>query len=103
MSIPVNLQEKKPVESLAEAQKDEKRVKSGGSRKRKACPMEGCDRYLSVVNLAISCRCEKNFCDLHRDVIAHGCKAVDEKVQAAAKPIYQSAHARDGFSGSEAF
>lgn len=77
--------------------------KSGGSRKRRVCPIEGCDRYLSVVNIAISCRCKKSFCDVHRDVIAHGCKEVDEKVQAAAKPVYQSAHGRDGFTGSEAF
>lgn len=40
---------------------------------------------------------------MHRDVMAHGCKEVDEKVQAAAKPVYQSAHGRDGFTGSEAF
>ena len=47
--------------------KDQKKTK----KKPKRCQMKGCKKKLPIT--AYDCRCEKRFCNLHRNAESHNC------------------------------
>lgn len=42
-------------------------------KQKKRCAFDGCKKKLTIVDLAIVCRCHRCFCPMHRSCPSHNC------------------------------
>lgn len=57
-------------------------------KKQKRCAFDGCKKKLTIVDLAIVCRCNHCFCAMHRSCTSHNC-TVETSTTMTATPTGQ--------------